>query len=169
MKVWGLSEYDVENVLEAIGLDVDNIQTVGKAVQFRMLPHDSRGQYSRTTPNGRRVRACCYHGFRDGILALFNAGATRVHTANSGERRYVLAHWSKDGSYRVPGHEVIVPGDWTNARDFRQALGKLHSMNIGSEVEPCEMGNLCECETPSMNYIMGRVTDSFDPEALAIV
>lgn len=130
MRIYGLTAPEVANTLKGIGLELVNGKVVGKAVQGRIAPASSFGIYARTTPRGRHLKACCYHGFRDGIMALFATGAVRI---------------------------VSTAGDYRSVESFRSALADLYDAPMGSLFEPCTMSELCECETSGDNYLTGPV------------
>lgn len=115
MKVWGLTPGETVRTLESIGLQADNVRADGRALRYRIIPPDSRHKYARRAASGRRVKACSYEGFRDGIRALFRAGSVRVQTTL---------------------------GDWSSLDAFESDLPRLARVNVGSLYNPVPMADL---------------------------
>jgi len=120
MKVWGLDRPMVIGSAHKLGLEVDHFRREGRAYAFRLIPHSSRSKYSRRTRLGHRVKACCYHGFRDFISVCFSHGADRVQSMH---------------------------GDWRTEESFVHDLYRLRTLNVGSIMEPAYMVDLCDCES----------------------
>jgi len=121
MKVWGLNPGQIHAVAAKLELDIDNGRRDGRAYAFRLIPQSSLAKYSRRTRFGHRVKATCYHGFRDFISVCFSHGAYRVQSAH---------------------------GDWRSEESFVRDLYRLRTLNVGSIMEPAYMADLCDCETP---------------------
>jgi len=127
MKVWGVDHTDLRSIARDLGLVVYNGRPEGRAYAFRLVPsglkYQRKGQQLYTRKDGttyrKRIKAVCYHGFRDFIKTTFDRGATRVQST-----------W----------------GDWSGLTEFERDLSELAHRNVGSMVEPVEMIELCECE-----------------------
>ncbi len=123
MKVWGMTPDDITSTLDIATkgrVEPYNMRQDGRAVALRLVPHNARAPFARRSASGRRMRALCYHGFRDAILALFNVG----------------------GTSRIQS----VAGDWRTVEAFRNDLGRLREHNVGSQADPAYMWELCDCE-----------------------
>jgi hypothetical protein len=119
MKLYGIDEQQAQCIAAALDLELDNLRRVSKnAIAMRVIPHSARSKYARTSASGRRLKATCYHGFRDFITAAFEEGATRVQSTG---------------------------GDFKSLEQFDYALPRLARLNIGSEACPRRMLDACEC------------------------
>lgn len=128
----------VEAVALSLGMCTDNVRMIGRAVHFRLIPESSRSKYSRRTGTGRRVRACCYHGFRDFGREIFKLGATEL-----GSSVAAIAGASERSSKRR----------WYKSEDFERDLPELSHINIGSVYHPVDMFHACECEDREISGI----------------
>ena len=140
MKVWGLTIKQCRYIAQGLSLELENERYVGKAAAFRVLPFHSRAQYSRTSAgrpycSPRRLRATCYHGFRDFILTCFARGATRVQSVN---------------------------GCWHSTREFTLDLDRLRGLNMGAPAYPSYMSELCDCDEDETAYPYDVVYPSGD-------
>jgi hypothetical protein len=122
VKVWGLSCLQCQDIAYEIGAEPYNARWEGLACALRVLPVSSRAKYARRTAEGRRIRALCYHGFRDFITLCFERGATRVKST---------------------------AGDWRSLDQFRADLPGLAQLNIGSQMYPVKMIERCACKEVS--------------------
>lgn len=136
MKVWGLAESELEFIARQLDMELDNVRREGRAVAFKLNPTSSRARYARrssydgfTGKEGRRLKACCYHGFRDFGLLAFAAGATRMQSSFVGGRN-----------------------DFHNVAEFARAWERLAYANIGTMMCPWEMINACTREDHSGVY-----------------
>lgn len=125
MQVRGLERPILIRVADELGLELENLRRIGRVEAFRLVPFTSRDRYARrsATPayaggKSKRLKATCYHGFRDFIRLAFRQGATGVESA-----------W----------------GFWPTLAAFETDLPRLASANIGNPARPCRMIDTCEC------------------------
>jgi len=125
MIVRGVNAQRLREIVDSLGLEFDNFRAEGRGFGFRLIPPNSRAHYARRSPRpgyaggkSRRLKATCYHGFRDFIRLAFEAGASRVQSA-----------WGK----------------WPTRELFEAELPRLRDRNVGSLAAPCRMVDLCEC------------------------
>lgn len=128
MKVWGLDEGTIEQIARSLDMELDNVRRDGRAVAFKLNPTSSRARYARRSAEsfghgGRRLKACCYHGFRDFGVLLFGAGATRLQSSPMGRTE--------------------VRADFHNVHEFAAAWYDLATANIGSIMYPFTMMDGC--------------------------
>lgn len=144
MYIWGLDSQKLEGIALDLGLEIENGRSKGRAYAFRLCPPSSRSRYARVSPNPwgkpRHIKACCYHAFRDYIGRAFQQGATRVQSTG---------------------------GDWRSLDAFKADLSRLHSQNVGSQMYPASMGELCRCEAYGIDIRPGG--GAFDCETWARV
>lgn len=117
MKAWGITSYQLAQLEGPETFEFENIREIGRAIAFKANPTSSRSRYARRAASGRRLKALCYHGWRDLVLKLFEMGATRVQSTM---------------------------GDWRTPDEFRWQLPDLYSVNAGSMMQPRAFGQLCE-------------------------
>ena len=116
MKVKGITEQVLQEIADKLEIEVSNVRYHGRFILFRASPMSTDGPYSRVNHNGRRVHALCYHGFRDLILELFDAGAKVVSSA---------------------------AGRWESREQFENDLPLLAAMPKGTMAMPMRMLDLC--------------------------
>ncbi len=130
MKVWTtLSENDIHEIANTVGVaiadrgtvfDHGKIDKVGRAFSFGLRPLKSLGKrdgdhkYQRTSSSGyspdRRVFAVCWHGWRDFMVAIFNADPNaRIKTVFADYKgrdnfysNYQATGWKNVGSSMYP-------------------------------------------------------------------
>lgn len=91
----------------------------GRAVAFTLTVADSRAKGGRIGHTGRRVCACCWHGHRDIMQALFEAYPdARLQSA-------IADYHGKD--------------------DFEASFEDTGDANIGSQFSPLYHRDACEC------------------------
>jgi len=91
MKVLGLSLKQLGYVEDSLGVVFEGKHRERDHWAFRVVPTSVEGNYVRYgymeyerkdgTKYRKRIRAICYHGWRDVTMALFEAGATKVQTS----------------------------------------------------------------------------------------
>lgn len=116
MKVKGVCEQVLQEIADKLEIEISNVRYHGRFLLFKASPLTSDGPYARTTWKGRRVKALCYHGFRDLILELFEHGAKVVSSG---------------------------AGRWTSKDDFEEDLPMLAALPKGSLMMPVQMIELC--------------------------
>lgn len=88
----------------------------------RLAVTDSRGHGSRTSASGRHGRYACWHAYRDVLAEVFR---------------------------RWPGAEVTAGHGWRvtyrGRAGFEELFPETGHVNIGSQVSPVTMPELCEC------------------------
>lgn len=119
----------VTAIAMSLNLCTDNTRMNGRRVYFRLLPESSHSRYARTTATGRKLRACCFHGFRDFIRECFKLGATAVGS-----------------SIRTISDGDSPSNRWNNIDQFERDIPELAHMNLGSEYHPVDMFDLCQCK-----------------------
>ena len=124
MIFYGISLETLKAIAEKLELVIDNPRQLSKiAVAVKLSPINSDHAYARKTPQGRRVKACSYEAFRDFVLSAFEHGATKVNTINP----VTKVHFTMD-------KETFV--------SFLGWDGAFYNMNVGSQMNPCTMGEL---------------------------
>jgi len=126
MKVWGVTVEEVRSAVAVAALAYDrNIvfkrepEKDGRAVRFTLTVANSRNKGSRMSHTGRRIAACCWHGHRDVMLAIFARNPdARVKTA--------LA-------------------DYRGMVDFADKYPATGYTNIGSQCDPMDIQDACNC------------------------
>ena len=114
MKVWGLTKSKLNQVARTLGISFSGTMKMGYHWKFQAVPKDIEGRYVRYgfmeyerkdgTKYRKRIHSLCYHGFRDLIRALFDAGAVKVETS-----------WGK----------------WSSKEEFETDLPRLSKMSEG--------------------------------------
>ena len=126
MKVWGVTAEEIREIVPTVSLMYDgNIvfkrepEKDGRAVRFTLTVANSRDPGSRMSNTGRRIAACCWHGHRDIMLAVFAKNPdARVKTA--------LA-------------------DYKGMADFADKYPATGCTNIGSQANPLDIEDACNC------------------------
>jgi hypothetical protein len=126
MKAWGVTIDEVRAAVTVASTKYDgNIvfkrepEKEGKAVRFTLTVWNSRNPGSRMSPSGRRIAACCWHGHRDVMKAVFAINPdARIKTA--------LA-------------------DYRGLDDFDAKYEDTGRTNIGSQMEPMDIEDACNC------------------------
>jgi hypothetical protein len=126
MKVWGIPADEIDKVVTNVSKMFDsNVrykrdpERDGRAVSFTLTVVDSKKKGSRVSPSGRRVAAACWHVHREvmwGILAYNNE--CRIKTAFA---------------------------DYRGLDDFTDKFGATGCVNIGSQMEPMNFEDACNC------------------------
>ena len=128
MKVWGVTVEEVRAAVPVASLAYNgNIvfkrepERDGRAVRFTLTVKDSGDKGSRRSASGRRIAACCWHGHRDVMLAIFATNPdARVKSA--------LA-------------------DYRGMVDFAEKYPATGRTNIGSMFDPMDAEDACNCDT----------------------
>ena len=95
-------------------------EKAGQAVSFTLTVANSREKGGRRSHSGRRVCACCWHGHRDIMSAIFAAyPMCRLQTAQA---------------------------DYHGRTDFEESFEATGDTNIGSQVAPMCYADACDCE-----------------------
>ena len=124
MIVRGIDRQAIEDAASGLGLEFDNMRPDGRGWAFRLVPRSSRAKFARRSGSGRRLKATCYHGFRDFHLALWRQGAKSITT--------------------VGPHGARIT--YKNVEQFRNDLQAFAIKNVGTMIEPAFMIKLCECD-----------------------
>ena len=127
MKIWNVPVDAVERIVYKVSATqyYGNIrfkrepEPKGKAVTFTLTVADSRGLGSRIGQTGRRICACCWHGHRDIMQALFDAYP---------DARLQSAH-----------------ADYHGKDDFEDKFDWTGATNIGSQMSPLLYRDACDC------------------------
>ncbi len=135
MRIVGLSLGQLEQIAGSLDLCFDNFRSEGQGYAFRLTPKSSRGIYARRSPRGRHLKATCYHGYRDFIIACFATGAESVRTV--GPRRITDAS----------GRETLPSVTYHDVGLFLADLSDFGKRQLGSIARPVEYLELCDCET----------------------
>lgn len=129
MEIRGVSYGDVERIIAQVSRDryagnvISNsdahaLLSGGRGFRGRLSVRDSRGEGARTSASGRRGPYACWHAYRDVLAALFaEYPQAKVRTALA---RYV----GREG--------------------FEELYPATAYVNIGSEMQPAYMPQLCE-------------------------
>lgn len=128
MKIWNVPIEEVTRIVTEVSDNQYNgnirfkrtPERKGRAVTFTLTVADSRGKGSRVGWSGRRVCACCWHGHRDIMQALFDAYPdARLQSAQA---------------------------DYRGKEDFEDSFEATGYVNIGSQVSPLHFNDACDCE-----------------------
>lgn len=118
MTFYGISQNALYAIAQRLDLRVENMRKAGRGVALKLSPANSDHKYARTSARGRRLVACSYEAFRDFTLSAFANGATDVATQ----------------------HPRLRATKRMTRADFEDLLDDFRNMNIGSQMEPCTMG-----------------------------
>lgn len=121
MRVKGLSFDHLQSISLSLDMALTNAREIGRFFSFRLVPKSSDTYYSRKTASGRRVKALCFHGWRDFIRVSFSRGATVI---------------------------TSTLGRWTSQEEFDADIPRIKALNIGSVQTPLTMLELCTHEGP---------------------
>ncbi len=127
MKVWNVPVEEVTRIVTKVSKDLfdGNIEFKrapekdGRAVRFTLTVADSRAKGGRIGHSGRRVCACCWHGHRDIMSAIFD---------NYPDARLKSGH-----------------ADYHGRNGFEDSFESTGYTNIGSQMEPLYYMNACDC------------------------
>ena len=127
MKVWEVTETQLIECAEGIGVKLHELRTEGRALRFTLRPTgqkiDGDHKYQRTSASGfhpdRRVHAVCWHGHRDFMLAVFERNpAARIKTM-----------WS----------------DYKGRDDFLENYEMTGYKQVGAAFAPMQAREVCNC------------------------
>lgn len=80
MVIEGITDADLAQLVAAVGLRADRVRRIDTKTAPRVRFHLARGvghaRYQRTSYDGRRINAVCFHGYRAFFDALFAAFPT---------------------------------------------------------------------------------------------
>jgi hypothetical protein len=116
---------DVNDAIEVAnrehGYDLSFAYTSGNGSRFRgrFIPETSRSHGSRISPDGRRIKAACWHAHRDVLAVLFEIKPDAKVTTEMA---------------KYHGREM-----------FRAAFPATEYRNVGSACRPASYGDLCDC------------------------
>jgi len=128
MKLWNVPEEELVRIVTEVSDNQygGNIrfkrapERKGRAVAFTLTVANSRAKGGRIGHSGRRVCACCWHGHRDIMQALFDAYPdARLQSAQA---------------------------DYRGKDDFEDSFEATGYTNIGSQMSPLYFRHACECE-----------------------
>lgn len=119
MRVRGLDYSVLHRIADDLDMSLLDVREAGKDLAFKVRNKSSHTYYSRKGLTGRRINAVCFHGWRDFIRVCFVNGATRIKTAN---------------------------GTWANVDVFDKDLPRMAGQNVGSQIDPRTMPDLCTHE-----------------------
>lgn len=131
MKIWGLTEAQLHECAEEIGVKLYEPREEGRAIRLRILPTGERidgdYKYQRTSASGynadRRVHAVCWHGYRDFMLAVFERNPeARIKT---------------------------MMADYKGREDFLSKYEETGYRNVGSMMYPMQAREVCNCANGS--------------------
>jgi hypothetical protein len=114
--------YAVERANRMYGYELEFSFTSGHDGCFRgrIIPTSSRSHGARRSWTGRRIKAACWHAHRDVLLALFlDHPEARVFTSMA---------------------------SYVGVEGFKATYPDTAYRNIGSELQPAFMPDLCECD-----------------------
>jgi hypothetical protein len=128
MKVWNVPAEELTRIVTTVSAERfdGNIRfkrtpdPVGRAVAFTLTVANSRGKGSRVGRGGRRICACCWHGHRDIMSAIF---------AEYPDARLQSA-----------------VADYRGRQDFEDSFEATGYANIGSQFEPLCHADACDCD-----------------------
>lgn len=98
----------------------------GNRFQGRLWVADSSGPGARRSWSGRRLKATCWHAYRDVLQNLFD------HYPDATVRTGLAIYRGRDG--------------------FMSTYPNTAYMNVGSDLSPVTMPELCECEAQLREY-----------------
>lgn len=119
MRVRGIDFDVLYNLATSLDMVIRNERQIGKFYGFKLSPKSSQTYYSRKSQSGRRVKALCFHGWRDFIRAVLSHGANCV---------------------------TSTMGRWTSIEEFNADLPRIKGINVGSMLHPMLMSELCTHE-----------------------
>ena len=127
MKVWGLTEFDIEEAVTRVSeryngnVYIDRMSTVSprsRCVQVHIRCYRSDAPGARSSASGRRSIAASWYAYRDVMRELFDVGAKRILTGLYGK-------W-----------------DYRGADDFEDRHEESKYVNVGSRMFPVAYGEL---------------------------
>lgn len=127
MKVWGVSKEAIDTIVTSVSKKYDDNlcykrqpEPDGRAVGFTLTVRDTRKRGSRRSNTGRRVSACCWHGYRDVMMAIFMENPeSRVKTGCA---------------------------DYRGIVDFVEQFPSTGRVNRGSMMAPMAYQDACNCK-----------------------
>jgi len=128
MKLWDVTADELTTIVEYVSTMLYNGNIVfkrhpepsGRAVAFTLTVQKSAGPAGRRSNMGRKICACCWHGHRDVMKAIFAFNpAARLKTAIA---------------------------DYKGKLNFEASFEETGYNNLGSIVAPVDASNACECE-----------------------
>jgi hypothetical protein len=166
MQVWGLTAAEVRAVVASVsadkyagnltfgrsfgvGLRDESGARVGAKARFTLGVHSSKGEGARRsapTPwrNGRRLVAASWQAHYDVMLALFDAGATRIKSSMADYRG--APHYSllrSEGYSLADMGQMRKAGPYPTGRDaFLAIADRTYDINAGSVMAPSAFGDL---------------------------
>lgn len=125
MKIWGLTEHDLEDIASDLGLVTYNMRQSGRAVALTLRPGTSDTYRMIKVNNGRERRAwaVCWHGHYAFMLACFDRGATRIQS---------------------------IMADYRSRDDFIINAPHTANLNVGSQLHPVQAREECNCALEGM-------------------
>ncbi len=127
MKLWNVTADDLVRIVTTVSNKSFDGNIVfkreperdGRAVSFTLTVRSSRDRGGRRSHTGRGVWACCWHGYRDIMSAIFaEFPDARLKTAKA---------------------------DYRGCADFEAKFEQTGDTNIGSTFEPMRYANACDC------------------------
>lgn len=134
MKIWGLTQEQLEQIAQEVGVQLYEVRENGRALQFSLRPAGERNadghlKWQRRSASWmhteRRVHAVCYHGHYHFYKVAFAQGATRIKTA--------LADYAPE--------------------NFEDRALDVGYRNIGAPIYPVQMNEACFCSETGDDYL----------------
>ena len=129
MLTWGWSEREIRDVVDTVSSELyagnvvvhpDGIRVRGKALRWRLDVRSSRGPGARRrASDDARMKAACWHVYRDVLARLFEVNHGRIKTAQA---------------------------EYRGRADFEDKFPDTGHANIGSIMRPVEYRDACDCE-----------------------
>lgn len=128
MKLWNVTTEELTTLVTHVSDTLYNGNIVfkrhperdGRAVSFTLTVRTSKGPAGRRSNEGRKICACCWHGHRDVMVAIFGAHPdARLKTA--------LA-------------------DYRGQEDFENKFEDTGYVNVGTQCNPLRADHSCGCE-----------------------
>lgn len=144
MKIWGLTEAQLEQCATEIGVKLYEARVEGRAIRCRILPTGEKIEgdykYQRTSASGwhadRRVHAVCWHGYRDFMLAVFEVNPdARIKT---------------------------MMADYRGKDDFLSKYEETGYRNVGSMMYPMQAREVCNCANG--NWLIDLSTNQYSSQ-----
>lgn len=128
MQMRGLALADFERIIKQVSADsyagnvavADDAHEGGRLVTARLRVLESRGDGARRSWTGRRIPAACWHAYRDVLAALFE------EYPRASVRTAMAVYRGREG--------------------FEQHYPATADRNVGSQMQPAYMPDLCDCE-----------------------
>lgn len=128
-----VSRATLYSAAQAVGVNIDvkTLNTKGTRHQVKVNPNDTKDAhgnrtYQRVSPQGRRIAAVCWHGFRDYFRAAF---------ALEPEAQFQTAL-----------------DTWKGAEDFEARFRASGEKNAGSQMYPVRACEVCVCPDSGNAY-----------------